>query len=197
MCPAWSEPGPPHERGRAGGAARALPGGWVWGGGRRAGVGGAGRPAEEGGVRGERRGEERRRGDICGEGRREPGRGGGEGLLVAGGGAGERLERGEGLQGVLSPLGGADICWVGVWLPLAAPPAWLLPHRLVELLQAASLGPGDLLHVAAQLGHALLEAGVLHDEDGDALVRAAHPQQGSLPCVCNRWKGPVNERCVC
>lgn len=193
MCPTWSEPGPPHQRGGAGGAARALPGCWVWGGGRRAGVGGAGRHAEEGGVRGEGRGEERRRGRICGEGRREPGRGG------SGGGAGEGLERGEGPQGVLSPVGGADRCRVVVRLPLAAPvaQAWLLPHRLVEPLQAAPLGPGDLLHVAAQLGHALLEAGVLHDEEGAAPVGAAQPQQGRLPPACNRWKEPVDERRVC
>lgn len=77
-------------------------------------VRGGGGNAEKGGVSGERRGEERRRGDVRGERWREPGRRGCEAMLVAGGGAGERLKRGvrreKGVQRVVFSLRRASRC---------------------------------------------------------------------------------------
>lgn len=185
LCSTLSEPRSPHGWSRV--RRRALPGcrGWCGGCGAaedgRSQLRSGGWNAEKGGVSGERRGHERRRGDKGGEGWREPGRRGCECVLVAGGGTRDRLKRGvrweKGLQGVFISLRCTPRRRVIIYFPLHLPVAvvWLagvrlLPDWRTEAVKDHSLASRDFLHVIGQLGHALLKPCALHDEEGSAQV---------------------------
>lgn len=150
-------------------------------------------------MRGKRR-ERRRGGSISGERRREPGRGRRGQVVVEWCGAREGLKGGgvrRELGRLLFPLrcandirGCSTFGHPGVRDPLAL---GVMPQALDE---AASLRRGDGVHVAAQLGHALLEPRALHGEESDGLggPGGVEAQRGSTSLhvtvagVCSRAK---------